>query len=559
MYVGYPGEDATISGGRKITGWSGGGGVNTASTGGLSFRQLFVNDKAAIKARSGGGGSGSALEEIHITGGGWGETYLPMNSGGGIVSRAAANYEALGNLNGVLPGDVIGYRNSPSFINGPGQFAVDGNTVYYMPRDGEDMSSVEAVAGVLDPVVKIKGSSLDKMAGNIIFQELSFAHTTWSGYDSAGFCSIQSGHGVFTDGKGGIALGRVSSGVTMENSHHIRFEKCEFKCMGGGGVDFLLACHDNAVTGCTIRDIGANGVAVAPVGATGIGGDTTGAFNPDDERLLCKNIEVSQNMVTACAYEFKGCVGIFAGYPTDFKLLHNSVLDLPYTGISVGWGWNPDTNNAMRRNICRANLVQDCMRDLIDGGLFYMLSGAPGTIVDSNLLVYRIEARGNFFYLDVGCNGYTVKHNASIGISFMFGMGFDCYNLVIDSNYSQWSNAWTSNGTVPNESTYNVQFTNMFIEDAPEGIVNNAGVHGDIALTPVPVKPGGHSSRIPVIAHGDQVFQVFNIKGQRVFQLKGDIGKVIPGSKKVLPAGTYIIRQTGNKNPALGKMFTIAK
>src|SRR5439155_13926147 len=53
IYSSYPGETASISGGTSITGWVPiGGGVYKAPFYGRAFRQLYVNNKRAIRARN---------------------------------------------------------------------------------------------------------------------------------------------------------------------------------------------------------------------------------------------------------------------------------------------------------------------------------------------------------------------------------------------------------------------------------------------------------------------------------------------------------------------------
>jgi hypothetical protein len=550
IYRSYPGETATISGGRVITGWQASGGVFTASTKGLVFRQLYVNDKPAVKARSDGGiGSGSAVEQVLLTGGGWGETYLPLTPSGTVPAGVQANYDALVSFNGVLTGSPIGYRNSPSYINSPGQWAIDpsAQTVYYMPRAGEDMATAIAIAPVADPVVLVQGSSLDNMAGNIIFQEIKFAHAAWAGFDTAGFCSVLAGIGIMLDSAGERMYTRMSGGVTVRRAHHIRFEKCEIACMGGIGIDMPIACHDNAITGCSIRDIAGNGIAVAPTGLPRMGADTTRMFNPEDHRLYCENIEVSNNRVTLCAFDYKGGVGILAGFPTAINIRHNEVWNLPYNGIVMGWGartWQ----NAMRDNRISGNYVYDCMLELIDGGLVYTQCQQPNSTIDSNFLAYYVGARGNFFYLDIATGGFTVRHNVTKGVSFTFGLGFDCYDMTIDSNYSEWVNYLSSNGTTVNDQTYRVTLTNQFNEISsaiPQGIMDAAGVNEEeIQLTPVSIAPKAK------LTHGH--FNITQTSQCAVYDLKGrmvcttsransyNLSRIRSG--KVMPAGIYLTK-----------------
>jgi hypothetical protein len=281
-------------------------------------------------------------------------------------------------------------------------------------------------------------------------------------------------------------------------------------------------------------------------------------FNPKDKRLLCENVEVSHNYVTGAAYEYKGCVGIFSGYATRLNLAHNKVWNLPYTGISVGWGWSADSNSAMRENIVRANYVADCMTELSDGGLIYMLSAQPGSIVDSNYLAYNIGARGNFFYFDVGCAYFTIKHNGTHGASFTLGMGYGLTHLTIDSNWAEYGNYWSSNGALENSDVDKIYVTNMFIASPPQGIIDNAGpIDNEVHLTPVAIRPDMDFSPVKTPRNSTQFLHIYNLQGRLVASISPETGTDVESlmRRRVLPAGTYVITRqmetTGKKSANL--------
>jgi hypothetical protein len=418
------------------------------------------------------------------------------------------------------------------------------------------MSSVEAIAPVLDPLIRIQGSSPDDMATNIVFQNLSFAHTTWTGFDSAGFSGIMADIGVFTSADDVRKWDRIPSGVIVENASRIRFEKCGFRCMGGGGIDLRIACHDCAVTGCSFRDIGANAINVAPIGPTGIGRDTIkDTFWPEDEKLLCKNIEISHNRISASAFEYKGGVGIFCGYPTKLNLHHNTVWDLPYSGFFIGWGNKRDTCNAIRENRITGNYMADCTQELIDGSMIYTCTSQPGTIIDSNVLVYIDRARGPFFFFGAGSSYFAVRHNVTKGIAFTLdvsftrGIGYDICNIDMDSNWAEWPQTYSANTVIIDECTNEDWPSNMFFDTPPQAILDNAGAHDeDVILTPV--------STVPYTAkngpgHGNNKNQpvcIYDLRGRHILTL--DIKNVasvksILQNRKTLPAGTYVIKGSG--------------
>lgn len=94
---------------------------------------------------------------------------------------------------------------------------------------------------------------------------------------------------------------------------------------------------------------------------------------------------IANNLITDCANEDWGCVGICVGYARDVTIEHNELSHLPYSGVSVGWGWTR-TVNCMRNNRVTANHIHDFGREMCDFGGIYTLSAQPGTTVSSNAL-----------------------------------------------------------------------------------------------------------------------------------------------------------------------------
>jgi hypothetical protein len=525
----------------------------SAPTGGLMFRQLYVNDQPARKAEGGAGGSGSAIEVLRITGGGWGISYLPLMPDGNVVEYAQKNYDALASMNAILAGEIIGYRNSPSFIDEPGEWAIDpeNEKVYYKPLPGENLSASLVIAPVLDPLVNIAGISLDNMAHNITFSGLGFGHTAWTGFDSSGFCSVQAGHGIVLNSAGNRMMTRSNSGIMIKNSHHITFEKCEMKHMGGGGLDMPLACHDNSIIGCMFREIAGNGIVIGPVERTGTGSDTGSMFNPGDTLLRCQNILISNTMVKRSAFDYKGCVGIFAGYVNDITIEHNEVCSLSYTGISVGWGWSTDTS-VMRNNKILNNYIHDIMLELHDGGAFYSLSTQPNSFFTGNYV--KNPPHGNGVYLDEGTGFYTIKHNVlefNNGGTYCFGFGSNSHDNIVDSNHTNWPwDGWN----YPEPPVWPIATNTTIIEEQypqwPQqalDIIANAGIEEEYRTWPISVKPLRQWRNPAGIAGKAEILNVYTCRGQLVktIDISREGDQALLRLKNILPAGAYLVRIKG--------------
>jgi hypothetical protein len=51
------------------------------------------------------------------------------------------------------------------------------------------------------------------------------------------------------------------------------------------------------------------------------------------------NNSVSDSVITRVAREFRGSPGVFIGISHGTELIHNEISFVPYSAVSIGWGW----------------------------------------------------------------------------------------------------------------------------------------------------------------------------------------------------------------------------
>jgi hypothetical protein len=191
----------------------------------------------------------------------------------------------------------------------------------------------------------------------------------------------------------------------------VRFTGCRFAHLGGAALALEVGAQDNLVDRCRFEDTSAAAVMI---------GDVTHVddHHPADPALVVKDNVVRSSYVTRAGAEYLDAVGIFVGYTTHTVLDHNELFDLPYSGISVGWGWGgvdvgggtyttPSTSSA---NELRNNVISHHLRALRDGGGIYVLGAQAGSVMDGNVVENQAAPFGNL-YLDNGTQGYTLTSN----------------------------------------------------------------------------------------------------------------------------------------------------
>jgi len=203
--------------------------------------------------------------------------------------------------------------------------------------------------------------------------------------------------------------------VEVSYAHHTGFEACAFEHHASTGLDYKRGTHHNEISGNLFKDIGGSGI------LTGTFSDEATEvhlpYNPKDEREICSNEKITNNLITDVSNEDWGCVGIGAGYVRDIHIAHNEISELAYSGISMGWGWTK-TVNAMSDNRIIANKIHHYARNMYDVAAIYTLSAQPGSVISDNYVdsIYKAPYAHDpqhwfYLYTDEGSSYITIKNN----------------------------------------------------------------------------------------------------------------------------------------------------
>jgi len=158
----------------------------------------------------------------------------------------------------------------------------------------------------------------------------------------------------------------------------------------------------------------------------------------------------------ACACWVKGTdasVGIWAGYTRELTVEQNTLEHLPYSGISVGWGWNqPEAQNPwLGGNRVCGNRIVDVLRVAtrqFDGGAIYTQGPQTGTVISGNYIdrsEYGTTATdGNGIYLDEQSSYITVAGNVVTRVGYKWVSNWAEYGV---ENHAAGN--WTDNTVTP--------------------------------------------------------------------------------------------------------------
>ena len=491
------GENAVISGGMQITGWKKQGKLLVAEVPDFNgrpvdFRQLWVNGQKAVRARD-----VSDFEQMNRI-----RTYDKKNGILWVPKKAVEKIMKAPYAEMVLHemwctsnlrikslevlGDSVAVRfhnpeaklqfehpwpspmtpdtghpspfyltNAKELIDEPGEWYHDvrEHKLFYAPRTNEKLT---AIVPVLETLVEVIGTA-EHPVRNITIEGVTFSHTTWMRPSEKGHVPLQAGmylteayklrpsidrpNNHKLDNQGW--LGRADAAVELRYTENVNFKDCHFEHLGGSGLDYVIACRRGKTVNCTFNDIAMNGYVCGSFSPEGL--ETHLPYQPTDYREVCTLQEVSNCLFQGVSNEDWGCVAVCAGYVSGINIEHNTIHDVSYTGISLGWGWNRDLV-CMKDNKVHANLIYNYAQHMYDCAGIYTLGNQPGTVISENVVrdiatPSYVHDPNHWFYLytDEGSSNITLKDNWTPSEKFL-------------KNANGPGNVWENNGPQVNEN-----------------------------------------------------------------------------------------------------------
>lgn len=458
----------------------------------LDFRQLWVNNKKAIRAKS---TTGSSMERIlswnHQTQTCW----IPKPKTAQFKWQAGMEFFihqwwAVANLrikNAKVVGDSVQLSflqpeskiqsehpwpapwmsketgnsafylaNALQFLDEPGEWYMDKlkRKIYYWPRDGEELRNASVVVPHLETLLRIEGT-IDRPVKNISIKGISWEHSTWLRPSKQGHVALQAGMYLLdayklkvpgTPEKKGLEnqawIGRPPAAVTVSYAQHISFEGCRFQRLASTGLDYHRGVQHNEIKGNLFSDIGGSGILLGVFSDEPF--ETHLPYNVSDKRILTSDNIIENNFITNVTNDDWGCVGIGAGYVANTTIKNNEISEISYTGISLGWGWTP-TVNVMANNKVIANKIHHYAKHMNDVAGIYTLSAQPGSLIEGNYIdsIYtapyaHLPEHWFYLYTDEGSAYFTVKNNWCPKEKFL-------------QNANGPNNLWENNGPMVSE------------------------------------------------------------------------------------------------------------
>lgn len=314
-----------------------------------------------------------------------------------------------GPYNSIFAGSANHYscflEGDPSFLDEAGEWVLDprDHKIYYKPLPGQMPEKTEVIAALSDQLICIEGTR-ENPVRSLFFKDISFQHAAYLlpsfSHDGAQACFYYPGKTESSE-----VFRIIPSAIRLKWAQHCSFIGCSVVRTAANAIFIEEGCSKNTFSDVVVRDFGGNGIMIGL---------------PVDPQADSPALPTG-NLVYNCTIHnggtcFQGAVGIWLGFCANNEISTSEIYDMPYTGISVGWQWNPLPTSSRDNRIIN-NQIHHVMQVLGDGGGIYTLGFQPGSLIAGNEIhdILRSELNhaspNNGMFIDEGSKGYRVENN----------------------------------------------------------------------------------------------------------------------------------------------------
>lgn len=141
---------------------------------------------------------------------------------------------------------------------------------------------------------------------------------------------------------------------------------------------------------------------------------------PQGSDGICVNNKIENCYFTRVGQTYWVAVPIFLLYTKDWKVIHNTIYDVPYSGMSIGWGWWHTDNMSAGGNEILYNYIDNVSTSSNDGGCLYIFgkqtNSSKRTQIRNNYFANATSGWGTALYMDSGHCGIDAYDNAALNV-----------------------------------------------------------------------------------------------------------------------------------------------
>ncbi len=361
--------------------------------------------------------------------------------------RGRNDYDANKNLLRQTPSYI---ENAYELLDEKGEWYLNHHDgyMYYIPRDGENMADMECKLSIGEELMKIEGKDYKTPVSHISFDNLIFEGTTDLRVDRVGGANYIQNCVTWED----TPSSSSTPAVNVRCARYVDITDCDFRHLGNSGAALQLdkAVKHMNIIGNEIYQVGGVGMQLDSIAAE----DSSCNINERQPLGFIEYINIENNYIHDTGLTNKGAVAVAFTHPRHIKFSHNEISNVPYSAMSVGWGWAyyAKTGTPLYDIQITDNYIHDMMKDRVsDGSAIYTLGAqdlssnktdaAYNSIISGNYLTNGWHC--NYVYPDEGSTSWYVANNVSDhGPVFEMDYNFDRSTTHISSH--DWMKMWTN-------------------------------------------------------------------------------------------------------------------
>lgn len=327
----------------------------------------------------------------------WVDEHTPIENYDPVTRRVDMKYLSrflIGGKPGAFGAMEYWLENLPECVKNPGEWYLesDEGKLYYIPRE-DDLPPEElvAIAPRLRHLAVISGK-------NIVLKGLTMSHTAGDYVSRDDHHPLPEGEACASDCQS-VCCGYGA--LEFRGASNCRVENCHLTHYGVHGIAIQEGCRTLTVQGCDFTDGGAGGITI------------TGGEAGSDLSTHTYGNRIVNNVMDGLGRRYAAGCGILLRHTYDNLLSHNTICNIYYSGISIGWVWGY-ADNISRDNIVEYNHIHHIGDGLLsDMGGIYLLGKQPGTVVRGNCIHHVIckHYGGWGIYSDEGSSYHLYEDN----------------------------------------------------------------------------------------------------------------------------------------------------
>lgn len=294
-------------------------------------------------------------------------------------------------------------ENAPEYLDEAGEWYYNKDTdeLFYYPLETDNMAAAEVYIPETEMLLSVNGTEEERIE-NITFSGIEFKYGAWNRTTEKGFSTSQAEIMAvpekMEEGAESYPYEKMPAQVSVNYGKNINFTDNKFLHLGSAALSLDKKTESSSVIGNVFDDTSATAIVLSD--------DDFVKESPIDD--FVRNVKVKNNLIRRVSVEYM-TPAITAYYVHNTEISHNDILDAPYSGISLGWGWGRGVKNCTD-NLVKNNRIENVLYKLKDGGHIYTLDIMTGTVIENNYLKKSGEWKGGI-YLDNATENLVIRNN----------------------------------------------------------------------------------------------------------------------------------------------------